>query len=141
MTEAEEILALDDRDYIPVKVPEWGRDGFAASMSGEELREWHKFCAASKEENGNEFDSARVHVWLTVNCWRNAEKHRVFKSCLEDGFAAQCETLIGKNSAVHRRVAETALKVNKLVKESVEETKKNSEAAPTSDSGTPSPGI
>ncbi|WP_284459685.1 hypothetical protein [Cupriavidus campinensis] len=120
------ILGAADLKTEDVEVPEWGGSVRVAVMSGLARDNW-----ISRQGDGKvpySVFTARVLVSTVVD----EDGQPVFDE-------ADIETLRGKNQAAMDRVLAVALRLNGLAASAVEEAEKNSDAAPSGDSGSGSP--
>ncbi|MGO4154341.1 hypothetical protein [Cupriavidus sp. YAF13] len=122
------ILAAADITTEDVLVPEWGGSVRVAVMSG---RARDKFIALQGDGKAaySEFQ-ARVLVAAVVD----EAGQPMFTE-------ADVEALRDKSQPVLDRLVAVSMRLNGLGSQAVEEAKKNSDAAPSSDSGTASPSL
>lgn len=128
---AEQIFAADDLTHEDVPVPEWGGDVRVSKMSGadrDELEHW-SLTQGKCDADGHVKDQRGFRaIALAVAC-RDEAGERLFA-------VADLERLSKKNADVIDRLWDVCARLNKLGGKAAEETEKNSDAAPSGDSGT-----
>ena len=114
MLTRDQILAVDDRPSEKVSVPEWGGDVYVKTYGGDERDSFEQSIIVEEKTN-----LIGVRAKLCVRCVVDESGVRLFSD--EDA------TLLGKkNAAAVNRVFEVAQRLNKLLREDVEELIKNS---------------
>lgn len=122
----EQILAADDCSRSEtVPVPEWGGDVIVGVIGGDE-RDRFELFREQEVKKGRASEGFRA-LLVAMAC-KDENGKPIFKP--EDVLA-----LGKKSSFVLERVFRVALKVNGIGDEAIEATEKNSDAAPSGDSG------
>jgi hypothetical protein len=122
MLNREQILAANDAQTKDVDVPEWGGTVRIAVMSGAAR---DALQSAIDQKKGNAYFEASLVVATVVD----STGAQLFT---EDDIDA----LRAKSAPVLTRVAAEAMAINKIGEAATEKAVKNSEAAPSGDSGT-----
>ena len=126
----EQILASNDLEKELVAVPEWGGEVYVRVMKGSE-RDYFESLIPDKELNPSQrIESLREVLAALTMC--DEAGGRLFSY-------EEIEALSEKSSMALDRVYTVAVRLNKLGKADLEETKKNSVGAPSASSGTASP--
>ena len=122
---AETILGTDDIVIERLEIPEWKGHIFIKSMTGNQRDEWETHIVRSR-------DAAHRAVLLRGRL-------ACISACHEDGkplFTMAQITEVGKkNARALNRIFDASTKLNGLTKEEIESLEKNSDAAPSEDSG------
>lgn len=123
----DQILAVDDTQYEDVPVPEWGGTVRVKSLTGKERDGLEASLIVGKGKNSN----------VNLNNLRAKLVARTIVD--EDGkhiFSDEDITALGaKSAAALNRAYEVAQRLSGITQEDVEELTKNSETAPSADSG------
>jgi hypothetical protein len=122
-TSREAILQAQDLEYEVVPVPEWGGELFVWRMPEKRRNDFDQWAVEVIERK----DYATFRARLIADCAGDEAGKLLFS---HDDIAA----LMEKSSAVVRRVADVALRVNKMRSEDVENEVKNSAGDPGGDS-------
>ncbi len=122
---SEAILGADDLPREKVPVPEWKGDVWVRTMTGEQRDELELRALGGPNVAQN---LKNIRAWMAAQTICDASGRLLFT--VNDIIA-----LGKKNGAALDRVFEKSQELNKLGKEDLEETAKNSVAAPSGDSG------
>jgi hypothetical protein len=121
------ILAANDVKTETVTIPEWGGDVLVKVMTGRERDSWEASIVESKGK--------------TVEVNRDNARAKLVARCLVDETGARLFTdsealLLGNKSAsALDRAYEVAVKINRIGAKDLDELTKNSDSAPSADSG------
>lgn len=121
------ILAVDDVQYEDVEVPEWGGKVRVKSLTGKERDGLEASMIVGKGKNAN-VNLSNLRAKLVARAVVDENGKRVFG---DDDIAA----LGAKSAAALTRVYEVAQRLSGITQEDVDELTKNSETAPSEDSG------
>lgn len=121
------ILAVDDVQYEDVEVPEWGGRVRVKSLTGRERDALEASMIVGKGKNAN-VNMNNLRAKLVGRSVVDEDGKRLFS---DDDIAA----LGAKSAAALTRVYEVAQRLSGITQEDVEELTKNSETAPSEDSG------
>ena len=130
---ADEIFAVEDREWKKVPVPKWGKNWviYIFEMSGGSRDSFERSIAKLTKENDGSFTQEMVwnnyRAKLVARCACNSKGHRIFN---ED----QVKKLGQKNWRTLKELADVAQELNGLTKEAIEETTKNSSTIQIKDS-------
>jgi hypothetical protein len=122
MLTRDQILQADDLPCEEVEVPEWGGSVFVRTMTG---TEHDAYNAEAPVDDEGERSLANFRARMCVRCLVDADGNRLF----QDGEAA---ALGERSTRALGRVFEVIARLNGLDEEEIV---KNSEAAPSGDSG------
>lgn len=122
------ILGASDIQTEDVPVPEWGGTVRVAAMDGLARDRFIELQGEGKAA------LSEFHARVLVACVVGEDGKLLFS-------ADDAELLRSKSSAALDRVVEVAIRLNKLGADAVEESVKNSGAAPSGDSGSGSPSV
>lgn len=126
----EQIRDAEDRATEIVPVPEWGGDVKIMALSGAERDLWDTWrVAQTKLPAATKFRNTRAYL-LVLSVVNDADE-KLYSH-------ADIEWLGSKSGAAIDRIYERCFKLSKLGDADVEESVKNSEAAPSGDSGSDS---
>jgi hypothetical protein len=123
----EAILTADDVQFEDVEVPEWEGKVRVRSLAGIERDALEASMIEGKGKNAN-VNLANLRAKLVARSIVDEEGKRVFE---DQDIAA----LGRKSAAALNRVYEVAQRLSGITQEDVDELTKNSEAAPSEDSG------
>lgn len=121
------ILAVDDVQFEDVDVPEWGGKVRVKSLTGKERDALESSMIVGKGKNAN-VNLSNLRAKLVAQAVVDENGMRVFG---DDDIAA----LGAKSAAALTRVYEVAQRLSGITQEDVDELTKNSETAPSEDSG------
>lgn len=121
------ILAVDDVQFEDVEVPEWGGKVRVKSLTGRERDALEASMIQGKGKNAN-VNLNNLRAKLVARSIVDEGGKRVFS---DDDIAA----LGAKSAAALTRVYEVAQRLSGITQEDVDELTKNSETAPSDDSG------
>lgn len=126
---AQEILAMDDAEIVPVKIPQWkGATVYLRTMT---CAERDSFEADVSTQDGHVIrGKLRTAVLCRTLC--DQQGMRLFSEADLDGLAK-------KNGVVLERLFVLSQKLNRLRASDIKEMEKNSESAPSDDSGSALP--
>lgn len=125
---ADDILALDDRPFEDVHVPEWGTYVRIQGMTGAARDAWETSVYEHKEKTGSVIPP-NMRAGLVARCAVNAETG-------EPLFTSKQITALGnKSGKALDRLFEVAQRINGITEEDIEELEKNSESDQSDDSG------
>lgn len=113
----EELKEVRDREYKDVDVPEWGFAVRFQSWSAKDLDD-HEADCAKRRLPGDKFDMAGLRIATLGRSLVNADGSKMFTN-------GDLETLADKNGAVIRRLADEAMKFNRIGEKAVEDEEKN----------------
>lgn len=119
----EQILQANDLEHEVVSVPEWGGELCVWRMAEKRRNDFDQWAVDVIERK----DYASFRARLIADCAGDEAGALLFSH--EDVGA-----LAEKSSAAVRRVAEAALRVNKMRAQDAEQAEKNSEGGPAADS-------
>jgi len=114
-----EVLQVQDKKYMDVEVPEWDGSVRVGVMSGTDREKFESFVESRMSSDGKTTNMSDVRATLLSLVLVDGKGERMFS---QDDVKA----LGDKNGAVLARLADIAMRVNGLTKESVEELRKNS---------------
>jgi len=114
-----EVLQVQDKKYMDVEVPEWDGSVRVGVMSGTDREKFESFVQSRISSDGKTTNMSDVRATLLSLVLVDGKGERMFS---QDDVKA----LGDKNGAVLARLADVAMRVNGLTKESVEELRKNS---------------
>ena len=129
MSLRDKIEGAKDRNAECVEVPEWGCDVYIGIISGEQRAEWSRFVVDNCKPGAPEPKYVRERLVASALC--DEDGAQVFPDT-EAGWKA----LAKRNTLVVERLFDKAIERNGLNKQAVDDAEKNSESAPSSDSGT-----
>ena len=113
MLTKEAILAADDLPRVLALVPEWGGEVYVRALTGAELVPFGDAVAIEQEKDTKAI-MPRLYPLLVALC-----------ACDESGASiftlADAQELAGKHAGVVARVAQAALRVNKMHEDAQEE--------------------
>lgn len=121
------ILAADDVQFEDVEVPEWGGKVRVKSLTGKERDALESSMIVGKGKNAN-VNLNNLRAKLVARSVVDEDGKRIFT---DDDIAA----LGAKSAAALTRVYEVAQRLSGITQEDVDELTKNSETAPSEDSG------
>lgn len=121
------ILAVDDVQFEDVEVPEWGGQVRVKSLTGKERDALESSMIVGKGKNAN-VNLNNLRAKLVARSVVDEDGKRIFT---DDDIAA----LGAKSAAALTRVYEVAQRLSGITQEDVDELTKNSETAPSEDSG------
>lgn len=121
------ILAVDDVQFEDVDVPEWGGKVRVKSLTGRERDALESSMIVGKGKNAN-VNLNNLRAKLVARSVVDEDGKRLFN---DDDIAA----LGAKSAAALTRVYEAAQRLSGITEEDVDELTKNSETAPSADSG------
>ena len=114
----DQILKADDLRREKVPIPEWGGDLYVREITGAESLVFDSWMADNK--NNKKALGIGWHPIMVMLCACDDKGERLFN---DDDF----EALKRKNKVVISRIAEKAIKVNKMGAEDIEDEAKNSQ--------------
>jgi len=114
-----EILQVQDIRALDVEVPEWGGCVRINVMNGTERERFEMWAQSKVGPDGKSADVSDVRATLLSLVLVDDKGERMFE-------ASDVKAISGKNGAVLSRLADQAMRVNGLTKESAEEMRKNS---------------
>lgn len=121
------ILAANDVQFEDVDVPEWGGKVRVKSLTGKERDALESSMIEGKGKNAN-VNLNNLRAKLVARATVNEDEERVFND-------ADIAALGAKSAAALTRVYEVAQRLSGITQEDVDELTKNSETAPSEDSG------
>ena len=121
------ILAVDDVQFEDVEVPEWGGKVRVKSLTGKERDALESSMIIGKGKNAN-VNLNNLRAKLVARSVVDEDGKRIFT---DDDISA----LGAKSAAALTRVYEVAQRLSGITQEDVDELTKNSETAPSEDSG------
>lgn len=132
LNDKQQIRDLQDRPTETVQVPEWSCDVRVQALSGRGREVFNEDLRTRLEVAGNGVLPGGVF-------WALVMVHTVVDESGASVFSAEdVDWLSEKNEAVLDRVAQVGLRLNGLGQAAAERAEKNSEAAPSGDSGSAS---
>lgn len=120
------IFAVEDRQIIPLEIPEWNGTVFLRVMGGKERDSYENSLVNPATGKLTRRDNYRARFAVLVLC--NAEGERLFG----DG---DVKKLSGKSAKALDRIWDAGTKLNGMTDEDIEEIAGNSESSQSEDSG------
>lgn len=130
----EQLLTLDDSEYVTVETPEWGGSVMLRRMGA--LAYQHIRSLAKNTDFSDPEQSCELGLTYLSQCIVDPET----KELVFDG-AADMQRLGRRQPAVIDRLFAAALELHAATPEAAEELEKNSERTANGDGGSVSPGI
>lgn len=112
-----QIKGVTDREYKDVEVPEWGFAVRFQSWTAKDLDDHDADCAKRRLKD-DKFDMAGLRIATLGRTLVNADGSKMFTN-------GDLETLAEKNGAVIKRLADEALRFNRIGEKAVEAEEKN----------------
>ena len=127
----DDILAIHDKEFEDVEVPEWDVIVRVAVMSGADRDSWElsmmTIDSSGKDTSLNTQGLSRAN--LLSRCIIDVDFNRLFVT------DEQIKALSNKSAVVLDRLYEVAQRINKISDDDIEDLEKNSPAAQNGDSG------
>lgn len=115
---SDKILQADDLKRKKIDVPEWGGEIYVREMTGIESLEFDAWLADNKDNK--KVLAVGWHPLMVTLCACDDKGERLFSM-------ADFEAIRKKNKTVLERIADAAIKLNKLGADDLEEEAKNSQ--------------
>ena len=113
----DQALKADDLRRDKVEIPEWGGDLYVREITGAESLVFDSWMAENKDNK--KVLGVGWHPIMVMLCACDDKGKRIFQD-------DDLELLKGKNKVVISRIAEKAIKINKMGADEIEEETKNS---------------
>ncbi len=132
LSNADDILAIQDREYVDIEVPQWGLTVRIATMSGADRDKWElsMMQTDASSERGLKLNmDAYSRAGLIALCLVDEKFNRIFDT------PKKVEALSQKSAAVLDVLYEASQRINGITDADIDDLEKNSVAVQNGDSG------